>query len=96
VKNLWDVNGGIGFQATVPHDIKLYIGPYASYSEASASLSQNIPGLKFETGEATMKNSTNIGGFAGLDVPLARGFHLNVEGQFSEKVSVGAIVTFSY
>jgi hypothetical protein len=96
VKNLWAVNGGIGFQATVPHGIKLYIGPYASYSEFKASLSQDVPGLKFESGEAPMNNTTNIGGFAGLDVPLAKGFHLNMEGQFSEKFSVGAIVTFSY
>ena len=96
VKNLWDVNGGIGFQATVPYGIKLYIGPYASYSEAKASLSQNIPGLKFETGDVTIKRTNNIGGFSGLDVPLAKGFHLNVEGQFSERFSVGAIVTYSY
>ena len=96
VKNLWDINGGIGFQATVPYGIKLYIGPYASYSEAKASLSQNIPGLKFETGDVTIKSTTNIGGFTGLDVPLARGFHLNVEGQFSERFSVGAVVTYSY
>jgi hypothetical protein len=95
VKNLWDVNGGIGFQATVPYGIKLYIGPYASYSEAKASLSQTIPGLKFETKDATIK-STNIGGFIGLDLPLAKGFHLNVEGQFSEKFSVGAVTTYSY
>jgi hypothetical protein len=96
VKNLWDVNGGIGFQTTVPYGIKLYIGPHASYSEAKASLSQNIPGLKFETGDVTIKSTTNIGGFAGLDVPLAKGFHLNVEGQFSERFSVGAVVTYSY
>jgi hypothetical protein len=96
VKNFWDVNLGIGFQATVPYGIKLYIGPYISYSEAKASLSQNIPGLKFGTGDITIKNSTNIGGFTGVDVPLAKGFHLNVEGQYSEKFSVGAAVTYSY
>ncbi len=96
VKNLWDVNLGIGFQAMVPYGIRLYIGPYLSYSEAKASLSQNIPGLKFETGDVTIRNKTNIGGFAGVDVPLAKGFHLNVEGQYSERFSVGAVVTYSY
>jgi hypothetical protein len=96
VKNLWDINGGIGFQATVPFGIKLYIGPCASYSEGKASLSQNIPGLKFETDEVAIKNTTNLGGFAGLDIPLAKGFHLNMEGQFSERFSVGAVVTYSY
>jgi hypothetical protein len=96
VKNLWDVNLGIGFQTTVPYGIKLYIGPYISYSEAKASLSQNIPGLRFETGEVTIKNTTNIGGFTGVDIPLVRGFHLNVEGQYSERFSVGAAITYSY
>ena len=96
VKNLWDVQGGIGFQATVPYGIKLYIGPYAYYSEAQTSHSQNIPVLEYETGDATIKSMTNLGGFIGLDVPLARGFHLNVEGQFSESFSGGAVVTYSY
>ena len=96
VKNLWDVNLGIGFQAKVPFGIKLYIGPYAYYSEAKTSLSQNIPGLKFEPGDGAIKNTTNIGGFAGVDVPLAKGFHLNVEGQYSERFSVGVAVTYSY
>jgi hypothetical protein len=96
VENLWDVNFGIGFQATVPYGIKLYIGPYAYYSEAKASLSANIPGLNFETGGVTIKNETNVGGFTGIDLPLARGFHLNVEGQYSARFSVGAAITYSY
>jgi hypothetical protein len=96
VENLWDVNLGIGFQATVPFGIKLYIGPYAYYSEAKISLSQNNPGLKFVRGDVTIKNMTNIGGFTGVDIPLAKGFHLNVEGQYSERFSVGAAVTYAY
>jgi len=36
-KNLWDVNIGIGFQATVSNDIKLYVGPYLYYSQAKIS-----------------------------------------------------------
>jgi hypothetical protein len=96
VKNLWDVNFGLGFQATVPYGIKLYIGPYVYYSEAKLSLSANIPGLNSDTGNLRVRNATNIGGFTGVDVPLARGFHLNVEGQYSERFSVGAAVTYSY
>jgi hypothetical protein len=96
VKNLWDVNFGISFQATVPYGIKLYIGPYACYSEAKTSLSANIPGLKFGAGDVRLENKTNAGGFAGVDVPLAKGFHLNVEGQYSARFSVGAAITYSY
>jgi hypothetical protein len=96
VRNLWDVNFGLGFQATVPYGIKLYIGPYVYYSEAKLSLSPNIPGLNSDTGSLWVHNATNVGGFTGVDVPLARGFHLNVEGQYSERFSVGAAVTYSY
>lgn len=96
VKNLWDVNLGIGFQAKLPFGIKIYIGPYAYYSEAKTSLSQNIPGFKFGPGDGLIKNTTTLGGFTGVDVPLAWGFHLNVEGQYSEKFSVGVAVTYSY
>ncbi len=96
VKNLWDVNFGLGFQATVPYGIKLYIGPYAYYSEAKVSLSASIPGLNSDAGNLRVHNEANLGGFAGVDVPLARGFHLNVEGQYSERFSAGAAITYSY
>ena len=96
VKDLWDVNFGLGFQATVPKDIKLYIGPYLYYSEARISPSINIAGLEFSAGNTTIRNKTKGGGFTGVDVPLGTGFHLNVEGQYSERFSAGAVVTFSY
>ena len=96
VKNLWDVNFGIGFQATVPHDVKLYVGPYLHCSQARISPSVNIPGLPFSAGEVTIRNKSKIGGYSGIDVPLVRGFHLVVEGQYSEKFSVGTAVSYSY
>lgn len=96
VKNLWDVNFGIGFQAAMPYDMKLYIGPYVYYSEATASQSANISGMKFSTGDTTIKNKTNVGGYAGFEIPLAKGFSLNVEGQYSERFSAGAAITYTY
>lgn len=96
VKNLWDVNFGLGFQATVPKGIKLYIGPYIYYSEAKESLSPNIPGLPVESRNGTITNETIVGGFTGVDVPLAKGFHLNVEGRYSQRFSVGAAIAYAY
>ncbi len=96
VRHLWDVNFGLGFQVTVPPGLKLYVGPYARYSEATVSSSSNIPGLTSEPGDFRIHSGTNLGGFAGIYLPLARGFHLNVEGQYSERFSVGAAVTYSY
>jgi hypothetical protein len=96
IKNLWDVNCGIGFQATVPYNIKLYAGPYIYYSEAEASLAVNIPGLEYTAGNVIIKNKTIAGGFAGVNIPLLKGFQLNIEGQYSERLSAGAAVTYSY
>ncbi len=96
VHNMWDVNFGIGFQATVPYGIKLYAGPYIYYSEAKACLSANIPGIGFGRENVLLKNKTIAGGFIGTDIPLAKGFHLNIEGQYSERFSVGAAISYTY
>lgn len=96
VKNLWDVNFGIALQATAPYGIRMYIGPSVSYSEANVSSSTNITGLALASGEITMKNKTILGGFTGIEVPLAKGFRLNIEGQYSARLSTGAAVTYSY
>jgi len=96
IKNLWDVNGGIGFQATAPYNIKLYAGPYIYYSEAKASLAANIPGLEYSAGNVSIRNKTIVGGFAGVNIPLLKGFQMNIEGQYSERLSAGAAVTYSY
>ena len=96
VKNLWDVNFGMGFQATVTYDIKMYIGPYVHYSELEVSPSADVAGVAFASGGTTMKNKTGFGGFTGIEVPLAKGFRLNIEGQYSERLSAGTAVTYSY
>jgi hypothetical protein len=96
VSNLWDVNLGIGFQAAVPLDIKLYMGPYVYYSEGRAHLAANIAGLDYAGGNVLIRNKTNGGGFAGLDIPLPFGFRLNVEGQYSDRLSAGASVSYVY
>jgi hypothetical protein len=83
-------------QESIPYGIKLYVGPYAYYSEAKTSRSANIPGLEFGAGDARFENKTKAGGFMGVDIPLAKGFHLNVAGQYSERFSAGAAVTYSY
>jgi len=96
VKNLWDVNFGMGFQATVPYGIKIYIGPYFHYSEFKVSPSTGVAGVAFASGETTMKNKTYFGGYTGIEVPLAKGFRLNLEGQYTERLSAGAAVLYVY
>ncbi|MCG6533520.1 MAG: VacJ family lipoprotein [Syntrophales bacterium LBB04] len=96
VKNLWDVNSGIGVQATVPYGIKMHIGPYIYYCAAKVYPSANISGLNFTESDMIIKNKTYIGGFAEAVVPLFKGFNLNVEGKYSERFSAGVAVTYDY
>jgi hypothetical protein len=96
VKNLWDVNFGIGFQAAVPYGIKIYIGPHVHYSEFKVSPSTDVAGVAWASGETTLKNQTVLGGFAGIEAPLAKGFRLNLEGQYTERLSFGIAVLYVY
>jgi hypothetical protein len=86
----------MGFQVTVSHDIKMYIGPYVHYSEFKLTPSADVAGLASSSGETTLKNKTGFGGYAGIEVPLAKGFRLNLEGQYAERLSVGAAVLYVY
>ena len=96
IKNLWDINTGMGFQLTAPFDIKLYAGPYVYYSEATASLGKNIPGIEYAAGNVSIKNKSIAGAFAGVDIPLFKGFHLNIEGRYADRFSAGAAISYTY
>jgi hypothetical protein len=96
VKNLWDVNFGIGLQASVPGGIKLYAGPYGYYTEADAYLSAALPGIQSGTQKTLLNNKSIAGAFLGADIPLARGFHLNIEGQYTDRFSIGSAITYTY
>jgi len=96
VKNLWDVNAGMGLQAALPCGAKLYAGPYFRYSEARVTPSTNVVGLAFTASEATLDNRNRFGGFSGIEIPLAKGFRLEMEGRYSGRISAGAAVTYTY
>lgn len=96
IKNLWDVNFGVGLQATAPRGIKLYAGPYLYYAEADAHFSSAIPGLQAGNQKVLWKNKSIAGAFFGTDLPLAKGFHLNIEGQYTDRFSIGSAITYTY
>jgi len=96
VKNLWDINFGVGFQATLPCGTRLYAGPYIYYSEAEMAMSSKISGLEYSTENFSVKNKTIAGGFAGADIPLIKRFRLNVEAQYADQFSAGLAVSYTY
>jgi len=96
MKNVWDVTGGAAFQVTVLRGIRFYAGPYVSYSEATISLAPGIPGMDYSTGKTSIRNKSLAGGFAGVTIPLVKGFRLNIEAQVTDRISAGALISFSY
>ena len=96
IKNLWDINFGMSLQITGPLSIKFYAGPYVYYAEAKASLDSNIPGIEYAANNASIRNKSIAGGFGGVDFPLFKGFHLNVEGRYAERFSAGAAISYTY
>jgi hypothetical protein len=95
-KDFWEVNCGAAIQATIPGDVKVYLGPYFYYGEVKISPSANIAGLELSAGNMTLRNERSAGGFGGIEVPLGKGFRLNLTGQYAERFSAGAAVTFTY
>jgi len=96
IKNLWDINFGMGLQITAPLAIKLYAGPYAYYAEAKASLDSNIPGIEYAAENVSIRNKSIVGGFGGVDIPLFKGFHVNIEGRYAERFSAGVAISYTY
>ena len=96
INNLWDINCGMGLQVTAPLSIKLYAGPYVYYAEAKASLDPNIPGIEYTAENISIRNKSIVGGFGGVDIPLFKGFHLNVEGRYAARFSAGAAISYTY
>lgn len=96
IKNLWDVYFGMGFQITAPLSIKLYAGPYVYYAEARTAPDAVIPGVEFAAGNSSIRNKSIVGGVGGVDIPLFKGFHLNVEGRYAAKFSAGAAIGYTY
>ena len=96
VKNLWDVNLGVGFQAALSGGVRLYAGPYVHYSEAETCATATISGRAQADENVSLSSKAMAGGFAGIDIPLARGFRLNAEGQYSDRLSAGAAVSYTY
>ena len=74
VKNLFDVNFGVGFQAT-SYGIKLYADHMFIIRKQRHLWPPTSPALNTQPrGNVTIENKSIAGGFAGLDIPLAKGF----------------------
>lgn len=94
IDRMWEVNLGVAVQALGPYGIKAFIGPYFNHSEAEISPYPALPDVAF--GLPATKRKATLGGAVGLEIPLTRGFRLNMEGQFDGRLSFGGAVIYAY
>jgi hypothetical protein len=96
VKNPLDINLGISAQAKIG-EVILYGGPVGFWNKAKAELEgQNLTTGNGGSDSTTFKEKNNIGGFAGVRIPLSKSLNLEVEGQMKSKFSFGGALTYSF
>lgn len=95
VKKPSEINLGIGLQGKIGEAI-IYGGPVAYWTKAKAEWTVTITGVGTETDSVTVKEKNNIGGFAGIRLPLGKNVNLEVEGQYKSRFSMGGALTYSF
>ncbi|MCX8021981.1 MAG: hypothetical protein N2745_04330 [Syntrophorhabdaceae bacterium] len=95
LKNLWDLTGGIGFQAKFSPYLYLYGGPFVYLTQVDACYTSTVPGQLADT-TRTLKGKNNFGGFLGLAIPLTKKISLNLEGQVKTNISGGAAISYAF
>ena len=96
IKSQREINIGIGAQGKIG-DITLYGGPVAYWTKASVHRQWREPSGRINSPEDnTYKEKGNVGGFAGLKIPLGKNFSVEVEGQYKSDFSAGAALTYSF
>lgn len=99
IKNPWEVNFGIALQAKIG-EVIIYGGPVAYWQKSKGEVAISGTG---STGNPisgktsfTFKEKNNVGGFAGLRIPLGKNLGIEVEGQLKSRFSMGGALTYAF
>lgn len=95
VKKPREINLGLGLQYKIGEAI-IYGGPVAYWTRAKAEWTGTITGVGTDTDSTTFKEKNNVGGFAGVRLPLGKGLNFEVEGQLKSRFSMGGALTYSF
>jgi hypothetical protein len=102
IKNLRDINLGIGLQGKIG-DLIVYGGPFAYWTRAKVDWTEVVTGTREGvpftdslSRSITIEEENNIGGFAGLRLPLGKGLNFEVEGQIKSRFSMGGALTYAF
>lgn len=97
VERPWEIDLGAALQAKVG-DAIIYGGPVLYWSNAEFKADVTLTGPVSGAGSVSSdaEEKSNIGGFAGFRLPLAKGIAVEVEGQLKSKFSIAGAVLFSF
>jgi hypothetical protein len=94
VKKPREINLGVGLQGKIGEAI-VYGGPVAYWARYKAEWNMT-GGAIGSVPSTTYKEKNNIGGFAGIRLPLSKGLNFEVEGQLKSRFSMGGALTYSF
>jgi len=92
--NSADINLGLGLQGKIGQTI-IYGGPVAYWRKAKVYWTETGAGIA-GSDAVTFKEKNNIGGFAGIRIPLSKSLNLEIEGQQKSRFSMGGALTYSF
>lgn len=90
-----EINLGVGLQGKIG-DVIIYGGPVAYWTRAKVDWTGTIEGKGSKTESTSIKEKNNVGGFAGVRLPLTKGLNFDVEGQYKSRFSFGGALTYSF
>jgi hypothetical protein len=94
-RNIWDVNLALSMQTKVSN-VTLFAGPFVYWRNINSELAVSIPGSGVFVDSAKYQSEYNVGGFAGLRVPVTKRLTLDVEGRYTDSFGAGAALMYSF
>ncbi len=82
-QNPWELSLGLALQGTFDR-VLVYAGPYLFWSQSKVE------------NDSTWEAKNNIGGVVGARVKVTRNFGIEIEGQYTNAVSAGAFLSWSF
>lgn len=94
-KDMWDASFALAMQTKL-NSVILYAGPFAYWRNIKSELTVQITGTGIFTDSTKYESENNVGGFAGIRVPIMKNVNFELEGQYTNSFSAGAAVVYSF
>lgn len=94
VSEIWDMNLGVSVQAKFS-GVTFFAGPFVYWRNAVSNL-EITSGGRFGSDSTRYVSENNVGGFGGVRIPIMKNFAIEVEGQYTNMFSAGALAVYKF